>query len=362
MAVLVVFLVLSSGCSDDDGGDASAPEETATTTGVGAGTAATDPAGADDDRCEPAAGIGPGTEVLEVASGGVTRSVQRVLPAQISDGARLPLVIDLHGFSSGIDEQSLFSAMPERAGARGFVVLTPQGVTATVPIGGAVLEAAYWNAQSTEPDGAVDDVAFLTDLIETAVTDLCVDPARVHLTGNSMGAAMATTMACARPDLIASIAPIAGVNLAAECDDPGPVPVLAFHGDADPFVPFECGATARQPSDLVPVPDRMADLATAAGCDPTAVTTRVRDDIDHTVWSGCEPGVDVQLYRVIGGGRTWPGMLDYVDMGRLAEIGQDQALVSAAGLDLAQVAGNMTTSISATDLALDFFEAHPRTG
>jgi hypothetical protein len=65
MAVLVVFLVLSSGCSDDDGGDASAPEETATTTGVGAGTAATDPAGADDDRCEPAAGIGPGTEVLE---------------------------------------------------------------------------------------------------------------------------------------------------------------------------------------------------------------------------------------------------------------------------------------------------------
>ena len=30
--------------------------------------------------------------------------------------------------------------------------------------------------------------------------------------------------------------------------------------------------------------------------------------------------------------------------------------------DLAQVAGNMTTSISATDLALDFFEAHPRTG
>ena len=54
--------------------------------------------------------------------------------------------------------------------------------------------------------------------------------------------------------------------------------------------------------------------------------------------------------------------IERLDMGRLAEIGQDQALVSAAGLDLAQVAGNMTTSISATDLALDFFEAHPRTG
>lgn len=364
LAVLIASAVLLVGaCSGDDGDDA---DTGAATTTTGADTTTTPDAGAEPDAegsCSPAVDVSPGTELLEVTSGGEVRRVQRSLPEGIDDGDRRPLVIDLHGFSSGIEQQSLFSAMPDKATERGFVVLTPEGLSTTVTIGDEELEAVAWNYGGDDAtEGAVDDVAFLTELIETAVADLCVDPDRVHLTGNSMGAAMATTMACARPDLVASIAPVAGVNLAPTCVDPEPVPVLAFHGDADPIVPFDGGATAGRPSDLVPVMDRMGELSRAASCATATVNQLVHHDINHFVWSECDEGIDVELYVVIGGGHTWPGMLDHVGPEELAGLGGDQPLVSAAGLDLATVAGNMTTSISASDLALDFFEAHRRVG
>jgi polyhydroxybutyrate depolymerase len=354
--LLVSLLVMAGACSDDDGGDEGAPSSTPGSTAPASGTGAD----RDDGPCSPAEGAAPGTDLVEVTSGGATRRVQRSLPETIGDGERHPLVVDLHGFSSSIEQQNLFSGMPEKATRRGYVVLTPEGLATEVRVGDDDLEAAAWNiGNEGAEEGGVDDVAFLAELIEEAVADLCVDPDRVHLSGNSMGAAMATTMACARPDLVASIAPVSGVNLAPTCTQPEPVPVLGFHGDADPIVPFEGGSTAGEWSGLATVSDRMEELAAAAGCDPDGVTQRIQDDIDHTVWPNCDDGVDVELYRVLGGGHTWPGMLDYVDFDQLAALGQDQPLVEAAGLDLATVAGNMTTSISASDLALDFFDAHP---
>ena len=354
--ILASTLLLVVSCSDDDGDTGAAPPVTSEADGSTTSAGAIGPV---EESCSPADDAVPGTALMEVTSHGATRRVQQSLPAGIDDGERRPLVVDLHGFSSPIEQQSLFSAMPDKGTERGYVVLTPEGLSSTVTVGDEELEAVAWNFGDDDAEPAADDVAFLTELIEAAVADLCVDPDRVHLTGNSMGAAMATTMACARPDLVASIAPVSGVNLAPTCTEPAPVPVLVFHGDADPVVPFDDGAMGVRPGGLVPVPDRMGELASAGGCDLDPVTQRIHDDIDHTVWGDCDDGVDVELYRVLGGGHTWPGMLDHLDLDQLAGLGADQPLTSAAGLDLATVAGNMTTSISASDLALDFFDSHP---
>src|SRR5690606_34418835 len=137
---------------------------------------------------------------------------------------------------------------------------------------------------------------FLTELIDATVSELCVDEDRIYVTGNSNGAGMSATLACARRGRIAAIAPVSGVNLAAPCDDLEPVSVIAFHGDEDPLVPYEGeraeGTGASNPS----VEARMAELAAAAGCASEPVTSSPFDDVTLRRWTGCHEGVDVELY------------------------------------------------------------------
>jgi len=84
------------------------------------------------------------------------------------------------------------------------------------------------------------------------------------------------------------------------------------------------------------------------------------DDVELSRWSGCAAGLDVELHTVLGGGHTWRGMLNYVDVGTLGELGANQQLAEVRDLDLVEIAGHMTTSVEATTLMVDFFDAHPR--
>ncbi len=322
---------------------------------------------------EPASGCGvdgqpdPGTERLEVTDDGPNRGglreIERVIPDAYDGTTPQPLILSLHGFTSNIDQIDLFSGLPAAADSRGFVLLTPQALPATLPIGDTEIDAPFWNVlpeQTKDIDGVHDDIGFLLGLIDDTVSDLCIDPDRIYVTGNSNGAGMAAALACAGPGRFAAIAPVSGINLAGTCDDLAPVSVITFHGDADPLVDYEGGSAVSAELDVPSVPDQAGAFASAAGCDPGPATSKPYEDIEETRWSACAPGLDVELYTVLGGGHTWPGMLNYVDPARLSALGDTQKLAEVAGVDLAEIAGHMTTSIEATNEMLDFFEAHPR--
>jgi polyhydroxybutyrate depolymerase len=66
----------------------------------------------------------------------------------------------------------------------------------------------------------------------------------------------------------------------------------------------------------------------------------VAADVQHVAYPHCPANGTVELYRVVGGGHTWPGAIP-VNPSRL---------------------GSTTESIDATTLMLRFFAAHPRTG
>lgn len=349
-AVLAGIVLLTASCAGDDQRSDVTPSPT------------TD--AADSRGCDAANAVTAGAERLEVDAGGVTREVARVVPPSYDATTPHPLILNLHGFSSNIEQQELFSGLPQAAAARGYILLTPQAAPATLSIRGEEIRAPYWNmglTESTVVADAQDDLAFLTELIDTTSSELCVDQGRIYVTGNSNGAGMSVALACALPGRIAAIAPVSGVNLAAPCEDPEAVSVIAFHGDADPLVPYDGepaeGTQAANPS----VEVRMGELAAAAGCAPESEESSPFDDVTLRRWTGCRDGVDVELYTIIGGGHTWPGMLNYVDVQRLAEqAANSQRLVDAAGVDLGRVAGHMTVNLEATATMLDFFEAHRR--
>jgi polyhydroxybutyrate depolymerase len=174
----------------------------------------------------------------------------------------------------------------------------------------------YWIAAAVEPNR---DVTFLADLLDLLGDELCIDTGRVFSTGQSNGGQMSSLLACRLSDRVTAVAPVAGVEFAEECEGE-PVPVMAFHGDADPIVTYEGGglnaATIANlhawkgdvPADVPEhggVDAALTNWAAHNGCDEEPVEEEISDEVVRRTWEGCE--AETVLYVVRGGGHTWPG-------------------------------------------------------
>jgi polyhydroxybutyrate depolymerase len=203
-----------------------------------------------------------------------------------------PLIILLHGLGSNAADIDRVSDFPERARAGGVIVVTPN----------AVGSPAIWSVGGQGPDAA-----FLDALITEVEAHHCVDTSRVGIVGFSVGAVFAGVYGCTHQDRIAAIVTV-------EVDAPGPctrpMPILAFHGTADPIVPY---APPRGSTALGGGTGTEANLATWAKISHCATTPVERDIGDRAVrleWPHCSNGSDVVLYKIVGGGHAWPGTDD----------------------------------------------------
>jgi polyhydroxybutyrate depolymerase len=220
----------------------------------------------------------------------------------------LPLVVQLHG--RGVDPVSFdrwtrFSSMADEAG---FALALPSA------IGGIWDDGRYpWIEQGP------DDVGFLGAVIDDTCRRLPIDPRRVYVVGMSNGAAMAGRLACEIPDRLAAVAQVAGTaaaSIAEGCRPDVPLPILVMHGTGDRFAPYE-GGRARgfmarlilqrpaQPSIGVEAWARRWMAADGAGSE--AETERIGPDVVLRRWRGSSPDSEVVVYRIQGGGHTWPG-------------------------------------------------------
>jgi len=277
-----------------------------------------------------------GVTTRHVTVGGTDREYLLSIPDRYDPARPAPLLFDFHGLGSDMEQQALYTKLDTRGGARGYVVVTPNGQ-------GDALR--HW---SLDPSPAANpDVAFTQAMLRTTKGTLCIDSKRVFSTGISNGAMFSTLLACALPGRLAAIAPVSGINATAVCTAGTPrVSVVAFHGTADPIVPYQGGAYfSGEPigrvlgvPDAKPVDDATAAWASFDGCGTPAAQSNVGDDVQRLVWPDCPRDGAVQLYRVVGGGHTWPGSF----------------AVRADRL------GATNTSIDATRVILDFFAPPPR--
>jgi polyhydroxybutyrate depolymerase len=139
----------------------------------------------------------------------------------------LPLVFDVHGFTSFASEQVTRSKWDEMADKEGFVLIAPDGV------------GMSWNAGSCCGGNKQDDVAFFRDMVKKATAELCIDSKRVYVSGHSNGGAMTYRLACEASDIFAAVAPVCGWMAAPACTPARPIPVLAIRSKDDPTVKIE---------------------------------------------------------------------------------------------------------------------------
>ncbi|CAN5886478.1 hypothetical protein BH24ACT6_BH24ACT6_16000 [soil metagenome] len=297
-----------------------------------------------DAAPRPSAGCGtsPASAVEwqrnELSVRGAERWYLLTVPESHDGETPMPLVLDFHGFSEGAQIHTMMSEMAPAAAQRGFVVALPNGTQ----------EPVRWDT-GVDP-AANDDLAYVIELLDRLERDLCIDTSRVYATGLSNGAFMSSAIACALPDRVAAVAPVAGATVACETLD-RPMPVYAIHGTADPILLFNGGVDASRlpggdaqapPNTLPPVdltgpgyPQAMVDWAARNDCDESYEDRRMAQDVIRRVWD-CPAGADTEFVIVEGGGHSWPG--------------------SEFSSQIESIIGPTTESFAATDTMWDFFD------
>ncbi|GAA4359487.1 hypothetical protein GCM10023185_26120 [Hymenobacter saemangeumensis] len=241
-----------------------------------------------------------------IRHGGLVREYRLYVPARYAQTtARVPLLFNLHGYSSNNLQQELYGDFRAIADTANFLVVHPNG---TVDLAGN----RGWNTFGARGSG-VDDVAFLSALIDTLALNYRIDADRIYSTGMSNGGFMSYELACQLSNRVAAIASVTGSMTAGRltgCTSGRPVPVLEIHGTADNTVPYT-GGTSLQ---FVAIPTLLDAWVQRNGCNPTPLVTPVPDintadgcTAERSLWTGGRNGSVVEHYRIIGGGHTWPG-------------------------------------------------------
>lgn len=229
----------------------------------------------------------------------MARRYELFVPGSYDGTTAVPLVFDLHGSTVTAADELAMTRMVEAAEREGFVVVAPEAIDKLWNVSGVPTVSG-----NTLPPTAPDDVAFLGDLIDHVASVVCIDKSRVFATGFSGGGRLLSQAGCDLSDRLAAIAPVAGLRHPRGCVPRRPLPVLAFHGTADPLNPFEGGAGPRWDQGVEEAARRWAAIN---GCQPEPNREAVSTSVERHSFVGCRDGADVHLYVVARAGHTWPG-------------------------------------------------------
>jgi len=294
--------------------------------------------------CVAEAGNGTVARTIEV--GNLSRTYYLHVPPILPKDKAVALVLVFHGGggkSASTERASHFSELADRDG---FLVAYPEGLDKSWNDG---RDAKTIAAQRNN----VDDLAFVAALIDDIAKDHEVDAKRVYATGISNGAVFSHYLGASLSSRIAAIAPVAG-GLAKPFDEKfkpeKPVSVLILQGTEDPLVPYQGGAITlpwgATRGAIVATDEAIKKWVEHNNCQREAVT---EDLVDKDPKDGCRvkrfthskgrDGTEVVLFRIEGGGHTWPDGLPYLPE---------------------RVIGKVCRDIDGAEVIWAFFRAHPK--
>jgi len=231
-----------------------------------------------------------GVSTQQLTSTGRSRSYRLSVPEGYNGRQRLPLVLDLHGSGGNAAGEARNSGFETLSARERFVVATLEA------------EGGRWNVP-VQPDRP-DDVKYVSDVIADVGSHVCLDTTRVYATGFSGGGRMTSLLGCVMGDRLAAIAPVSALRFPSPCSGP-PVPVLTFHGLADPQNPYDGHAVGRGGEWDESVPDALAGWAQRNHCKGNVLLEDPPGPLSTMRYAGCAEGTEVRLIRIDGLGHRW---------------------------------------------------------
>lgn len=229
--------------------------------------------------------------------GGLERSYLIDRPVDITAGTRLPVLVVLHGHSvtPAIElQRSGFLPYAEDGEA---ILVYPAGYE-------EVWDAGACCEYAGEPK--VDDVAFITAVVDQVLADEPADRSAVYLVGYSNGGKMVYRVACFDGSLFAAYVAVEAVAVST-CGSKVPENFMEVVSTGDPEIAYD-------QSDPVQAVNGYSELsATAQAAVFTSLDGCGKDYGFASVglwrlrrWVGCAGGTSVELATYVGGSHGWP--------------------------------------------------------
>ena len=255
---------------------------------------------------------------------GIERNYVLHLPPIKANPLLHPLLIVLHG--GGGDAKGMQKLTQWKfdslANHDRWLVLYPNGVE------------KHWNDARrgdetgyTVQEKEIDDVGFISDLIDKMVKERNADPLHVYITGMSNGAMMTYRCGCELSNKIAAIAPVAGnipLSLSSFCKPGRPLSVLAINGMKDPLMPYNGGEVTgpfgrKKLGKVLSANESILSWVKFDACSITPDRTELPDKdssdgtrISKASYNGGSNNTEVILITVEGGGHAWPEGYPYL--------------------------------------------------
>jgi polyhydroxybutyrate depolymerase len=286
-----LLLLLACGDDDDDGVDGSTPSI----------DAAPPDGGSQVPDAAPTADAGPPPLVF-----GGDRPATLQVPTTYDPAVPTPLVVVLHGYAPTNSYAVGLLGFADLFEQENFLMIAPSGTKNPS-------NNYFWNATDACCNfyGAeVDDVAYLTGLVDDISAAYNVDAKRVFVVGHSNGGFMAYRLACEAADKIAAVVSVAGATYATagDCAPSRPVSVLQVHGTADDTILYAGGGFDGGGPGYPSAEQTTSLWAGYDGCGGTSTAGAALDVIGGEVAEtsvsrrdGCPAGGAVELWTVAEG-------------------------------------------------------------
>ena len=263
-----------------------------------------------------------------IAVGDRERSYLLYVPSVVSEGdEKVPLVLVFHGgggTARGIARE-VGRSLHDIADREGFIVAYPDAVKKTWDFGAGVVSDAL--------DVRIDDRGFFAALMDELVATRPVDETRIFATGISRGGQASYFVACQFPDRIRAIAPVAMPMPAfmAETCKARDIGIAILNGTDDPLVPYDGGqikvfrkerGLVMSTDDTIDFWQQRNDCATTPSDSVVIDEVNDRTSVQRTTWEQCRQA-PVTLYRIEGGGHTWPSGRQYLPRRRIGGVSKE---------------------------------------
>jgi len=242
-----------------------------------------------------------GLETRTLDVGGTSRTYHLHVPPTVTPGVPAPLVLAFHGGGGDAVTFASRSGLIEMADREGFIIAFPEGTRNS------------WNTEGSPAVGFasrndIDDLGFVTAMLDQLVRDYSINTARVFATGISAGAMMTYRLACDMPDRLAAVAVVAGTLADTSCAGLTGVSLLHIHGSNDQNVPLEGGAGSMSAAraDYPPVMQGIDLFRARNQCTAPDISSAPASDT-VCLTTSCGNGTTVEFCEVTPGGHAWPG-------------------------------------------------------
>lgn len=230
-------------------------------------------------------------------------------PSNKNSTEKLPVVIALHGGGGNAENAIKMMGFSQLANIENFIAVYPEGT------GRREHKLLTWNATHCcgyAMTNKIDDVGYISALIDKIIAEDNADPRRIFVTGMSNGGMMTHKLGIQLSHKIKGIAPVVSGLFGTENQPDNPVSAIIINGLLDKSIPIHGGhgeGKGRKAWDGTPLKPSFYQYefwASANRCTINTKTESLTEKVDQIV-ADCPNSQKVHYYLVKDNSHAWPG-------------------------------------------------------